>query len=72
MCSITAFFDLNEFEEVACVTYVGKVFHSLGDENVNEPVQNNVLVFGTINEPFSVDLRFLSYAIALGVSKSNI
>ena len=47
------------------------MFHSLGTETVNEPVQNDVLVFGTINEPFSDDLRFLLYAIAVGVSKSD-
>ena len=51
--------NLNLFKEVACVTDAGKVFHSLGDENVNELVQNDVLRFGTINEPFSDDLRFL-------------
>ena len=32
----------------------------------------DVLVFGTINEPFSDDLRFLLIAIAVGVSKSDI
>ena len=49
------------------------MFHSLGAETVNEPVLKDVLVFGTINEPFSDDLRFLLYAvIAVGVSKSDI
>ena len=47
-----SFFSLNVFKEVAYVTDAGKVFHSLRDENVNKPVQNDVLVFGTINEPF--------------------
>ena len=50
---------LNVFKDVAGLTDVGKVFHSLGAETVNESVQKDVLVFGTINEPFSDDLRFL-------------
>ena len=29
---------LNVFKEVACLTDVGKVFHSLGAETVNEPM----------------------------------
>ena len=29
---------INVFKEVACLTDVGKVFHSLGAETVNEPV----------------------------------
>ena len=29
---------LDVFKEVACLTDVGKVFHSLGAETVNEPV----------------------------------
>ena len=33
--------------------------------------KKDVLDFGTINEPFSDDLRFLLYAIAVGVSKSD-
>ena len=35
------------------------MFHSLGAETVNEPVQKDVLVFGTVKEPFSDDLSFL-------------
>ena len=46
------------------------MFHSLGAETVNEPVLQDVLIFGSINEQFSDDLRFLLYAIAVGVSKS--
>ena len=60
------------FKEVACLTDVGKAFFSLGSETVNEPVFKDVLVFGTINEPFSDDLRFLLIAIAVDVSKSDI
>ena len=30
------------------------------------------MAFGSTNEPFSVDLRFLLHAIAVGVSKSDI
>ena len=48
------------------------MFHSLAAETVNGPVENDVLVFGTINEPFSDDLKFLSYAMAVGVIKSDI
>ena len=48
------------------------MFHSLGAETVNEPVLKDVLVFGTIHEPFSDDLRVLLYAIAVGVSKTAI
>ena len=55
-CSIKAF--LNVFKECACLTDVGKVFHSLRAETVNELVKNDVLVFVTINGPFSGDLRF--------------
>ena len=36
MCPILAI--LNVLKEVACLTGVGKVFHSLGAETVNEPV----------------------------------
>ena len=44
------------------------MFHGLGAETVNEPVR----FFGIINEQFSDYLRFLLYAVAVGVSKSDI
>ena len=41
ICSVTTFLDA--FKEGACLTDGGKVFHSFGDENVNEPVYRYVL-----------------------------
>ena len=34
--------------------------------------KKDVLVFGTISKPFSDDLKFLLYALVVGVSKSYI
>ena len=65
-------FFLKTFREPAFLTVWGRVFHSLGAEQENDPSYIVVRDFGTYNDPLSVDRKFRVCTCDTGFSKVDM
>ena len=65
-------FFLKTFREPAFLTVRGRVFHSLGAEQENDPSYIVVRDFGTYNDPLSVDRKFKVCTCDTGFSKVDM